>query len=448
MVRSHPLPLLTLLAAVGVTASACGQPRPGQPAPPPPVNPPRIVDPERLGMRPGMIILKPRPVEEEIEDIRPFLEGKMGKVPPKDIDPKVLKELMDKLNKMPKDEQPDKAQIEEMLKNNPAFKDPRFLEQLEKMLQDPNFPKNLEGKLPRDVPVPDKQQGADLADKLKDVIESGKQGGQGGPKGMTPPKFDRNPPDPSAAPPAPKNPYADNEWVKWMEKTFGDSPAAQEAVKDLVTSMQKGELKGMFDDLPTELKNSGWKDLADWGKSNGVDLSKVRPPDVSSGKGGSSWNSGGGGATSWGGGGGSAGGAGGVGLGGGGSALLVIAGVAGALFLALLLFRRWKFDQARRAAQGAGGPNGIDFDAIRTREELVRAFDHVSLDQIGEEARSWNHRVVADQFAETKPDQAAPATELAGLYERARYAPQDEDLSTGEFADARRDLRALAGSPA
>jgi hypothetical protein len=316
------------------------------------------------------------------------------------------------------------------------------------MLQDPDFPKNLEGKLPKDVPVPDKEQGAQLAEKLKDVIDSGKQGGGNpdDPKGMTPPKFDPNLPDPAKGPDA-KNPYADNEWVKWMEKNFGDSPAAQDAVKDLVNSLQNGDMKGMFDDIP-ELKNGGWKDVADWGKSNGMDLSKVKPPDINTGKGGSSGNGGGGG-SSWGsgggGGGGSVGGGGGVGLGGGGPALLVIAGIAGALFLALLLFRRWKFDQARRMAQGAGGPDGIDFDAIRTREELVQAFDHVSLDQIGDEARTWNHRVIADQFAEVKPAQAAPATELAGLYERARYAPVDEDLSAGDFADARRDLRVIAG---
>jgi hypothetical protein len=127
---------------------------------------------------------------------------------------------------------------------------------------------------------------------------------------------------------------------------------------------------------------------------------------------------------------------------------MVIAGIAAAIFLALMLFRRWKIDQARRAAQGAVGKVGIDFDSVRTREELVRAFDHVSLDQIGEEARSWNHRVIADQFVETRPTQSEPATELAGLYERARYAPLDEDLSADEFADARRDLRTLAGSPA
>lgn len=391
-------------------------------------------------------------LDETVEDPRPFLGGLLGKQVPKDVNPKDLKDLLDKLNKLPKDQQPDKAQLEELLKS-PAFKDPKFLEQLDKMLRDPDFPKNLEGKLP-DGNLPDKEQGQELADKLKEVMESGKQ--QGGanpeiPKGMEPPKIDPSAVDPWKVPtPEAKNPYADNEWVKWMEKNFGDSPAAQDAVKDLVNSLQKGDLKGMFDDVP-ELKNSGWKNFADWGKSNGLDLSNVKPPDVSTSKsgptiggssGGSSWPSGGSGS-----GGGSYGG-GGVGLGGGGTALAVIAGVAGALFLALLLFRRWKLDQARRAAQGAGGPNGFDYDSVRTREELVRAFDHVSLNQIGEDARSWNHRVIADQFAEVKPAHAVPAVELAGLYERARYAPSDEDLSAGDFADARRDLRAIAETPA
>jgi hypothetical protein len=434
------VPLL-LSVALGVLAAAgpVGA-QPGRPGLAPRTGP-------APGIRPAPVILLP-PGEPEVDDPRPFLAGKL--TPSKDVDPEVLKKLMDKLRQMPRDEQPDKAQIEKMLNENPAFKDPKFLEQLEKLLRDPDFPKNMEGKLPKDVAVPDKEQGAQLADRLKDVIESGKQGGNpGDPNGMTPPKFDPNVPDPAKGPET-RNPYADNEWIKWMEKNFGDSPAAEDAVKDLVNSLQKGDMKGMFDDIP-ELKNGGWKDVADWGKSNGMDLSKVKPPDINTGKGGSSWNSGGGGGSSWGsggGGGGSMGGGGGVGLGGGGPALIVIAGIAGALFLALLLFRRWKFDQARRMAQGAGGPGGIDFDAIRTREELVQAFDHVSLDQIGEEARSWNHRVIADQFAEVKPAQAAPATELAGLYERARYAPLDEDLTAGDFADARRDLRAIAGGPA
>jgi hypothetical protein len=90
------------------------------------------------------------------------------------------------------------------------------------------------------------------------------------------------------------------------------------------------------------------------------------------------------------------------------------------------------------------GRNGIDFDAIRTREQLVHAFDHVSLDRIGDDARTWNHRVIADQIAEVKPANAEPADQLAGLYERARYAPLDEDLTAGEFSEARRDLRVIA----
>lgn len=206
-------------------------------------------------------------------------------------------------------------------------------------------------------------------------------------------------------------------------------------------------MKGMFDDVPG-LKQDGWKDIADWGKSNGLDVGKIKPPDVSTGKTGPTIGGGGAGGPSIGGGDVGSIGGGGVGLAGGGPALLVIAGIAAAFLLALYLLRKWKADQALRAAQAAGGAAGIDFDAIRTRDELVRAFDHVSLTQMGEDARSWNHRVIADQFAEVKPVTAEPAAELAGLYERARYAPLDEDLSAGDFADARRDLRAIAEAPA
>jgi hypothetical protein len=396
------------------------------------------------------------PGEPDVEDFRPYLEGKAPKTKAKDLDPQKLKELMEKLNKMPKDQQPDKAQIEQMLKNNPAFKDPEFLKQLEKMFQDPDFPKNLEGKLPKDVPVPNPEQGPDLKNKLQELVEQGKQqgppkivgeagavGGKDGPKLPDPAKL------PNGSQPATN---VDNEWVKWMEKNFGDSPAAQQAVKDLVDGLSKTDMKGMFDDVP-ELKNGAWKDIGDWGKSNGLDLGKIKPPDVSTGGGGSSSGGGGGSGPIWGGGGGGSssgggGSVGGVGLGGGGTALAIIAGIAAAAFLALLLFRRWKLEQARQAAHGATGGLGIDFDAIRTREELVQAFDHVSLDQMGEDARPWNHRVIADQLAEARPAQAAPANELAGLYERARYAPADEDLSAGEFADARRDLRVISGVPA
>jgi hypothetical protein len=427
------LMISALLVAVAVTAA----PTHAQPRNPLPRNP-QFEPP----------VLAPIPGEPVVEDHRRWLTGQL-KQAPKNLDPKVLKDLLDELNKMPKDQQPDTTQIEKMLKENPAFKDPEFLKQFEKMLKDPDFPKNMEGKLPKDTPVPDKDQGQELANKLKDVMESGKDkdGKPLFPKDGILPK---DGPDPTKAGLAGgNNPYEDNEWVKWAEKNFGDSPAAKDAIKDLVSSMQKGDLKGLFDDVP-EFKDGTWKDFTEWGKSNGADFSKIKPPDISMGKSGPNFGGGGGSGSTYSGGGSSSGiGAGGIGLGGGGgTALMVIAGIAAAIFIGLMLFRRWKVEQARREAMGLGGSAGIDLDLIRTREELVQAFDHVSLDQIGEEARPWNHRVIADEFADSKPALVAPATELANLYERARYAPLDEDLSAGEFADARRDLRAIAGGSA
>jgi len=215
-----------------------------------------------------------------------------------------------------------------------------------------------------------------------------------------------------------------------------------------MSALEKQDTKGMFDNIP-EFKNGGWKDLDKWGQSNAGDLWKLKPPEMSGSKinppkvntgstGGSSIGGSGGGGSS-------GGGFGSGGLGGGGSALAIIAGIAGAIFLAVLLLRKWKLHQAERAATVGAGKTGIDFDSVRTREQLVCAFDHVSLDQMGEEARAWNHRVIADQFAETRPAHAEPADQLAGLYERARYAPLDEDLTSTEFSDARRDLRVIAG---
>jgi hypothetical protein len=398
------------------------------------------------------------PQEPQVDDVRPWLDGIKGKkIQPKDIDPKMLKELMEKVQNMPKDQKPDQKQIEEMLEKNPQFKDPAFLEQLKKLVENQDFPGNLDQKFPNEK-LPPIDNGPDTKEKIEQVIKTAQdQPPPIMPKGGDGPKLDGKVPElpkDGIDPTTPKSQAADNEWVKWMQKNFGDSPAANDAVKDLVKAMENKNGKGMFDDIP-EFKNGGWKDFDKWGKSNAGDLWKTKPPDLggttspkignSSGPNWGSGGGGGGGSSSWGSGG---GGAGGGGFGGGGSALAIIAGIAGAILLAVILFRKWKMNQAERANQVHGGPLPIDFEAIRSREQLVRVFNKVSLDQIGTDARSWNHRVVADHFVESKPVHAGPAGEVAGLYERARYAPDDEDLSGGEFSIARRDLRLLAGVPA
>jgi hypothetical protein len=400
----------------------------------------------------GRLILIPSEVgEEQIPDWRLVLAGLIPKNKPPNLDPKLLKELMDKL---PKDQKANEKQIQEILEKNPKLKDPAFLHQLGQLKQDPNFPENLNQKLPKDIHVP---KDGPVKENLEQLIEEGMKPpkiSEGGPKTgepITPPKGDLPKMDPSTSSPTSEGNAGENPWVKWMQKNFGESEAGQQAIKDLMGALEKQDMKGMFDQVP-EFKNGGWKDIDSWGKANAGELWNTKPPDF----GGTKFNPpnmGGGGSsgpnTSFGSSSGSSSfGGSGSGMGGGGSALAVIAGIAGAALLAVLLFRKWKLNQAERAAAAGAVKAGIDFDSIRTREALVHAFDHVSLDQIGAEARPWNHRVIAEQIATARPAQAEPADELAGLYERARYAPDDEDLSAGEFVSARRDLRVIAGVPA
>jgi hypothetical protein len=420
----------SLLVALGCAICAVGQPaKLGQPQSPPPA-------PKGFTPIPSPIqILPPRPGEEDVEDVRPWLEGKKGKKSD-EVDPKVMQKLLKDLNK---DGKLDPEQVKQMLKDNPGL-----LKQLEKMVDSPDFAEKIKNGWPKDQGEPPVGDSEQIKEKLKEVIKSNNDNGNtGDPK--TTSKDDPEIPKTSGEE-GPKNPAVDHEWVKWMEKNFGDSPAAKESIKDLVSSMEKSSGNGMFDDIP-ELKNSNWQEFDKSGKQIGGENFKIKPPDFQGGKG-ASVGGGGGGGSSISGGGGSSGGGSGIDLGNGGGSLAVIAAIVGAVILALFLLRKWKHNQAEKHAQGVDGKPSIDFERIRTREELVRVFDTVSLDKHGQDARSWNHRVIAEQFRTIQPTNAEPAEEVAGLYERARYAPTDEDLSTGEFATARRDLRAIAGVPA
>jgi hypothetical protein len=395
---------------------------------------------------------RPRPGEEELNDVRRWLLGQKGKQTQSELDPQKLKDLLEKLNRLPKDQQPDPMQVEKLLKDNPQFRDPAFLQQLAKLLEDPNFPDNLGGRLPKTDPLPGIDDEQALKDRLSKLIESGKLDPNTGlPRDFPDPGMVPDRPDLSGIQdtPTPDSPAAQNEWVKWLEKNFKDSPAAEAAMKDLVSALEKPGSRGMFDDIP-EFKNGNWKDLNAWGKANTSDLWKIKPPDVTGSRSISPRIGSGGTSPGWtgGGAGGGIGSGGSGGLEGGGIALAVIAGIVGAIVLAILLTRKWKLEQAERLAAVQALPTPIDFDSIRTREELVQVFDTVSLGRCGEDARNWNHRVIAEQFATAEPAHAGPADEVAGLYERARYAPEDEELTASDFAAARRDLRAIAGASA
>jgi hypothetical protein len=127
--------------------------------------------------------------------------------------------------------------------------------------------------------------------------------------------------------------------------------------------------------------------------------------------------------------------------------VLVLAALALALYGSFSLYReriqealvrRWKL-----------GPWPVQPSAVRSREDLVRAFEYLAFLLLGFEVRSRHHLDVAGRLASrpsTDPSrQHQAAHELAQLYEQARYAPGEEPLGEAELAAARRDLCFLAG---
>lgn len=133
--------------------------------------------------------------------------------------------------------------------------------------------------------------------------------------------------------------------------------------------------------------------------------------------------------------------------GGDASALLWLA-VGGVLLLLLVkLFRSYRPGLADQLGQRLWARRWtVTPDAVRTREDLIQAFEHLSLSRFGIESQSWNHREIAAGLADNAADRRSDADLLADLYEQARYAPADEPLSDHDLANARRALHHLAGA--
>ncbi|QJW93474.1 hypothetical protein [Frigoriglobus tundricola] len=126
--------------------------------------------------------------------------------------------------------------------------------------------------------------------------------------------------------------------------------------------------------------------------------------------------------------------------------LLVLVLVA--LIVAALVW--WKWDALvppTRAAVVANGPGEwpIDPRQINTREDVVKAFEFLSVLICGPEAKTWTHSTIADELTALAATRGETALKLARLYELARYAPLDEPLTRVELIEARRLVCDLAG---
>ncbi|HEY1860460.1 MAG TPA: hypothetical protein VGG61_08905 [Gemmataceae bacterium] len=126
--------------------------------------------------------------------------------------------------------------------------------------------------------------------------------------------------------------------------------------------------------------------------------------------------------------------------------LLVVFGIA------IWKFRSWFALGGADSANGHWqlGPWPVQPAMVCTREELIRAFEYLSVLRLGRTARNWNHRHIAAELSQTNDIPAEgteAATRLAAVYEHARYAPAADPLADQEFEAARRDLCVLAGVP-
>ncbi|MCS6849680.1 MAG: hypothetical protein NZ700_00755 [Gemmataceae bacterium] len=113
--------------------------------------------------------------------------------------------------------------------------------------------------------------------------------------------------------------------------------------------------------------------------------------------------------------------------------------------LAWAAWRRWGrhwFGRATTSTGSGGWP--IDWGDVRSRADVVRAFECLALHRLGVAARSRHHRDVARCLAEAEPRHAVAARALADVYEQARYAPPGDVLSDEAVATARRHLQFLA----
>jgi len=124
--------------------------------------------------------------------------------------------------------------------------------------------------------------------------------------------------------------------------------------------------------------------------------------------------------------------------------VLLAAGTAG-LFVWALLRRKGLLVLRRGNGGWRLGPWPVRPEAVRTREELVRAFEYLALLLLGPASRSCNHRDIAAGLGAEDDTRRAAAERLADLYEQARYAPPDEELPESNLAAARADLSLLAG---
>jgi hypothetical protein len=341
-------------------------------------------------------------------------------------------------------------EVKNFLRDNPQFRDPKNLERLREMVQQ----QMKEQPRPEDPKVDWNR----LQDQLRrmDDLRKDPMLNKLDPNPMVPPLNPMVPPPPKTPPSPPPPKKADREAqdvAKWLSKAVGDSPALRDSARDIAKILgsdgKGGQVPKIFADLEKEWKafsGSGGKgDDKSTAAKIGEFTKDIKLPDLNTGGGGGRSNppsspSVPSSSTSWGG---SSGGS-----SGGGSwtpvVILVVIALGGLMFW-LFYIRRKPAKEEDAAETRRDWP--VDPGAVATREDVVRAFEYLSLAKCGEEAVNWHHHQIAERLGSADAGDKEAADQLAHLYEKARYAPANELFTETEIAEARARIRQLAGAP-
>jgi hypothetical protein len=106
---------------------------------------------------------------------------------------------------------------------------------------------------------------------------------------------------------------------------------------------------------------------------------------------------------------------------------------------------------ARSGLDGHGdwrlGPWPVQPKSIKTRDDVIRAFEYLSVLQLGPSALTWNHVDITVALGRRFPALSADACQLGAHYEQARYAPASDTMSPASVRTAREEiLRMVEGS--
>jgi hypothetical protein len=361
------------------------------------------------------------------------------------LDPNSVKKLFDELKKNPNLTKEDIAkkvgqqsgfspdQIEKLM---PYLNDPAYMENLKKMLGD--------GK------------GLDPGGLSKEKLEELTKSVNASAPKVNLPKFDPSGFKPGPLPNLPKgsmpniSPTAHNV-MKFWENNFGplgESPAVKDAIQRMFASGLNA------DGTPTNffgfMEQSGYngQGFANWLNSTSSGSGWKLPSWVGGTSSGGSY---GGGSWSWGTGGGgpsSPGGTGGLPSGGSWWSVVLFVLLAGG---GLVLWWLWpRLMQGREPKTMATVTNrfAIDPNGVIDRETLIKIFEGLSLEILGEDAKVWTHTTLGTALREYLATNPSAADRLALIYALARYTPAEEPLPPGNLQEARTHLGTLAGVPA